>query len=138
MRYARRLIFALSATLAVWVLASFVGGMLDPTRSAFWGASLLWSLLTSLLLSPALLVVAHYVRRVSTSGRNQRAARRGTGRRGQKASRPLDGPEGGMGAGDEPPRSWPEPQDQGGDQSPGANASSAGWPWIREDVEQPE
>jgi len=58
MLQARRLIFALSVGISIWVLGSFAGTMVDPAHSGFWTASLMWALLTSLLLSPALLVAA--------------------------------------------------------------------------------
>jgi hypothetical protein len=126
MLQARRLIFALSTALAVWVLASFAGTMLDPIRSAFWTSSLMWALLTSLLLSPALLVVAHYVRQASGVGR-----------------RPADVPDGEADAADEAPRIWPEPRDPGDEPSPRGDGSRDDaprdeWPWTREDVERPE
>jgi hypothetical protein len=145
MPYARRLIFVLSTALGGWVLASFAGAMLDPTRSAFWTSSLMWSLLTSLLLSPALLVVAHYVRQTAASDRNRRAARgRAESRKGD-AGRVLRGPgateAGGAetaGATDEPPRIWPEPQDEKQNRPSPEEVPPDEWPWNREDVERPE
>jgi hypothetical protein len=136
MLHARRLIFALSTALAVWVLASFTGTMLDPARSAFWTSSLMWSLLTSLLLSPALLVLAHYVRRTSTPERGPRDARRDPS--GTEAGRPADDFHGNGDAEDEAPRIWPEPQDPEDEGARWEDAFRDEWPWIREDVEQPD
>ena len=51
----RRILFACAAV-GLWVLVSFVGTMLDPARAPLWTRSLMWSLLASLLVSPALLV----------------------------------------------------------------------------------
>lgn len=138
MLQARRLIFALSTALAVWVLASFAGTMLDPARSAFWTSSLMWSLLTSLLLSPALLVVAHYVRQASGAGQNTPGAGRDVEARGHTANRSRGHPDEEENTADEAPRIWPEPQDQAEEPSPREDALRDEWPWIREDVEQPE
>lgn len=55
---ARRLILYASAAVGLWVLASFGGTMLDPARAQLWTGSLMWSLLASLLISPALLVAS--------------------------------------------------------------------------------
>ena len=55
---ARRLILLVSAAVGLWVLASFAGTMFDPARAQLWTRSLMWSLLASLLISPALLVAS--------------------------------------------------------------------------------
>lgn len=136
MLHARRLIFALSTALAVWVLASFTGTMLDPAHPAFWTSSLMWSLLTSLLLSPTLLVLAHYVRQASTPERGTRNARRDSS--GTEARRPADDFHGKGDVGDEAPRIWPDPQDSEGEEVRREDAFWDEWPWNREDVEQPK
>ncbi len=52
----RRRILLACAAVGLWVLVSFAGTMLDPARAPLWTRSLMWSLLASLLVSPALLV----------------------------------------------------------------------------------
>ena len=138
MLYARRLIFALSTALGVWVLASFAGTMLDTAHSAFWTSSLMWSLLTSLLFSPALLVVAHYVSQASRSDRDRRAARWEAGTQGQAARRSVDDPEEEDRSATGSPHLGPEPPDQEGEWTPPEDVSRDEWPWTREDVDRSE
>lgn len=59
MKQVRRLIIALSAFIGVWVLVSFTGAMVDSANAAFWSSSLMWSLLSSLIVMPALVMVNH-------------------------------------------------------------------------------
>ena len=59
MRQVRRLIVALSAFIGIWVLVSFGGAMFDSGNAAFWSSSLMWSLLSSLIVMPALVMVNH-------------------------------------------------------------------------------
>lgn len=47
-----RIIKFLAPVLALWVLASFVGVMADPARAGFWTQSLMWGLLSGLVLAP--------------------------------------------------------------------------------------
>lgn len=138
MLYARRLIFALSTALGVWVLASFAGTMLDPAHSALWTSSLMWSLLTSLLLSPALLVVAHYVSQASRSDWDRRAARWEVGAQGQAAGRSGDDPKDEERSATESPGAGPEPRGQEGEWTPPEDVFRDEWPWTREDVDRSE
>lgn len=59
MKQVRRIILALSAFIGVWVLVSFGGAMLDSANAGFWSSSLMWSLLSSLIIMPALVVANH-------------------------------------------------------------------------------
>jgi len=59
MKQVRRLILALSAFIGVWVLVSFGGAMIDSGNAAFWSNSLMWALLSSLIIMPALVVANH-------------------------------------------------------------------------------
>jgi hypothetical protein len=59
MKQVRRLILALSAFIGVWVLVSFGGAMFDSANAAFWSSSLMWALLSSLIVMPALVMVNH-------------------------------------------------------------------------------
>ena len=59
MKNVRRLILALSGVIGVWVLVSFGGAMFDSANAAFWSSSLMWSLLSSLIVMPALVMVNH-------------------------------------------------------------------------------
>lgn len=51
----RFLTFALAA-IGAWVLVSFAGTMLDTVRADFWTQSLMWSLLTTLVLGPLMIL----------------------------------------------------------------------------------
>lgn len=59
MKKVRRLILVLSAFIGVWVLVSFGGAMIDSANAGFWSSSLMWSLLSSLIIMPALVVANH-------------------------------------------------------------------------------
>jgi uncharacterized membrane protein len=66
----RRLILALSAFIGVWVLVSFAGAMFDSANAALWSNSLMWALLSSLIVMPALVMVNH----ASTQSAKKKAA----------------------------------------------------------------
>ena len=59
MKFIRKLIPILAGLLGLWVLGSFVGVMLNLSNAGFWTTSLMWSLLASLLVMPALVMVHH-------------------------------------------------------------------------------
>jgi hypothetical protein len=71
MQTARRLVAALSCTIVLWVFTSVAGALLDPAHAAFWSSSLMWSLLSTLLVAPALVIVfdTSLVRRTETPRR---------------------------------------------------------------------
>jgi len=56
MIYARRLIGFISAAVGLWMLVSFAAVMLGAPHAVFWTSSLMWALLASMLLFPALLM----------------------------------------------------------------------------------
>ena len=45
--------------MAIWVLSSFAGLMINPSNAEIWTTSLMWSLLSSLIVMPILVVVHH-------------------------------------------------------------------------------
>lgn len=57
MKNVRRLVFYVASAVGVWLLVSFAGAMLDSANAAFWSDSLMWALLSSLIVAPALLMV---------------------------------------------------------------------------------
>lgn len=120
----RRLIIALSFGIGFWVLASFAGTMLDPAHAEPWTTSLMWSLLASALVSPALLMAYHHTRRRTVASREVDT--------GDVTPFIQETPsiEAEPHA-EEPTSLWPEPQDR-------ADASASGrsedWPWTREDA----
>lgn len=71
MQTARRLVAALSCTIVLWVFTSVAGALLDLAHAAFWSSSLMWSLLSTLLVAPALVMVfdTSLVRRTETPRR---------------------------------------------------------------------
>jgi hypothetical protein len=46
------------AAIGAWVLVSFAGTMLDTVRADFWTQSLMWSLLTTLVLGPLMILAS--------------------------------------------------------------------------------
>jgi hypothetical protein len=73
MKQVRRLIIALSAFIGIWVLVSFTGAMVDSANAGFWSDSLMWSLLSSLIVMPALVMVNHASTQASRKTAQQQA-----------------------------------------------------------------
>ncbi|PEN11067.1 hypothetical protein CRI94_16735 [Longibacter salinarum] len=46
------------AAIGAWVLVSFGGAMIDTARAEFWTQSLMWSLVTTLVLAPVLILMS--------------------------------------------------------------------------------
>lgn len=59
MENVRRVILYLSSIIGIWVFVSFGGAMFDSGNAAFWSSSLMWSLLSFLVVMPALALVTH-------------------------------------------------------------------------------
>jgi ABC-type transport system involved in cytochrome bd biosynthesis fused ATPase/permease subunit len=59
MRFLRVLVPTLSALIASWVFVSFAGLMVNPASAGTWTTSLMWALLSSLVVMPILVVVHH-------------------------------------------------------------------------------
>lgn len=102
MRTVRQIILTLSFLMGLWVIGSFVGVMLNVSNPGFWTTSLMWSLLASVLVMPAL-VVAHHAN-------TRRATRKAAEQRANQAPPPQE---------DQPPfveeeeregALWPEPE----------------------------
>ena len=96
MKQVRRLILALSGVIGVWVLVSFGGAMFDSANAAFWSGSLMWSLLSSLIVMPALVMVNH-----ASTQSERKAARQ------QSEQEPFIQEES-----DEAHTLWPEPEQE--------------------------
>lgn len=54
MKNVRKIILYLASAIGVWLLASFAGAMFDSVNAAFWSDSLMWSILSFLIVMPAL------------------------------------------------------------------------------------
>jgi hypothetical protein len=52
----KRILTITLAAIGAWVLVSFAGTMLDTVRAEFWTQSLMWSLLTTLVLGPLMIL----------------------------------------------------------------------------------
>lgn len=48
----KRLFQLLAILVGLWVLGSFLGVMFDPARANMWTQSLMWSMLSSVILAP--------------------------------------------------------------------------------------
>jgi len=53
----KRLFFSIAVFVGVWLLGSFLGTMLDPGRADLWTTSLMWALLSCVVLAPVFLFV---------------------------------------------------------------------------------
>jgi hypothetical protein len=51
----RRLLLSIAAFVGVWLLGSFLGTMFDPARANLWTTSLMWALLSCVILAPVFL-----------------------------------------------------------------------------------
>ena len=76
MKKVRRLILVLSGFIGAWMLASFAGVMFDSGNAAFWSTSLMWSLLSSLIIMPALVMVNHASKKASKNKAAQSSPQR--------------------------------------------------------------
>ena len=56
MKKIRRFILLISSLIGIWVIVSGIGVIVDPANSAFWSNSLMWSVLSCLIVLPAPLV----------------------------------------------------------------------------------
>lgn len=65
----RQLLTAFSFAIGLWLVVSVVGVMADPVRAGFWSASMMWALLASLMIAPALVML--YDPSVGTSERTE-------------------------------------------------------------------
>jgi len=74
MKNIRRLILALSSFIGIWVLVSFAGAMFDSGNAALWSSSLMWALLSSLIVMPALVMVNHASTQASKEAAAQQQA----------------------------------------------------------------
>jgi len=66
----KRLFFSIAVFVGLWLLGSFLGTMLDPARANLWTTSLMWALLSCVVLAPVFLFVGTS-RSSSNSGRPQ-------------------------------------------------------------------
>ena len=78
MKVIRQLIFALSFLMGVWVIGSFIGVMFNVANAGFWTTSLMWSLLASVLVMPALVIIHH--------ANNRRARKKAAEKQAQSAA----------------------------------------------------
>lgn len=102
MKKVRRLILVLSAFIGVWVLVSFGGAMIDSANAGFWSSSLMWSLLSSLIIMPALVVANH----ASTKAEQKKAAKQTKASSQQEEEDPF------IEDSEEPHTLWPEPEQE--------------------------
>lgn len=101
MQQVRRLILALSGVIGVWVLVSFGGAMFDSANAAFWSGSLMWALLSSLIVMPALVMVNH----ASSTSASKKAAQ-------QEAAPDAEQEPFVQDSSDEAQTLWPEPEQE--------------------------
>lgn len=108
MKNVRRLILYLSSFIGVWVLVSFAGAMVDSANAAFWSDSLMWSLLSALIVMPALVLIndaaTQSASRHATSNANAGASQ-GQDQRASNEQEPFVQRDS-----DEARTLWPEPQ----------------------------
>ncbi len=100
MQNVRRLILYLASVIGVWLLISFGGAMVDSANAAFWSSSLMWALLSFLVVMPALVMVNH----ASNRSVQRTASSQGQSTPAQSEQKPFVEDES-----DEVRTLWPEP-----------------------------
>jgi hypothetical protein len=60
MQSVQKIILYLASAIGVWLLVSFGGAMFDSVNAAFWSSSLMWSLLSFLIVMPALALMSDF------------------------------------------------------------------------------
>lgn len=53
----KRLFQTIAVIVGIWLLSSFLGVMFDPARANLWTQSLMWALLSCVVLAPVILFV---------------------------------------------------------------------------------
>lgn len=71
MQTAQRILVVLGVLIGFWVLTSVAGAFLDPAHPEFWSASLMWSMLSSLLVAPALVMIYDLTGQASNRSRSR-------------------------------------------------------------------
>jgi len=80
MKALRHLLSAFSFAIGLWVVASVAGVLFDPLRIQFWTSSLMWALLASLMVAPALVVMTDdTIAEAAPDGDASAASPRGSG-----------------------------------------------------------
>ena len=64
MQNVQKIILYLASAIGIWLLISFGGAMFDSVNAAFWSSSLMWSILSFLIVMPALALMGD----ISTEG----------------------------------------------------------------------
>lgn len=75
MQFVEKIILAVTVLMGGWVIVSFVPVMFDLGNPEFWTVSLMWSLLASVLVMPALVILHHVGTRRAESARYPDAER---------------------------------------------------------------
>jgi len=101
MKSVRRLIQYLASAVGLWLLVSFAGAMVDSGNAALWSNSLMWALLSCLVIAPALLMVNDIFTR---SAPDEEADAAGSSADADAAQKPFVEEES-----DEMQTLWPEP-----------------------------
>jgi hypothetical protein len=102
MQNVQKIILYLASAIGVWLLASFAGAMFDSVNAAFWSDSLMWSILSFLIVMPALALMNDF------SFRRQRS----TAQKGKASTKVLDSDTTSFidESGDQSQTLWPEPE----------------------------
>lgn len=69
----KRLFQTLAVLIGIWVLGSFVGVMFDPLHKNMWTQSLMWALLSCVILAPVFIFVGTSPESSSTASRPAQA-----------------------------------------------------------------
>jgi hypothetical protein len=110
MKTIRRVIFMTGVLIGVWVASSFVGVMFDTGNAEFWTTSLMWGLLASIVVMPAL-VVAHHA--------NERALRKAATKVSPEQAPALDEQPSFVEESDREELLWPPTEEEAGESSGG-------------------
>jgi len=103
MKVIRQFILTLSFLMGVWVIGSFVGVMFNAANAGFWTTSLMWSLLASVLVMPALVIMHH--------ANNRRASRKAAEQQAQSSESPVEQQPPFIEEEEQEDVLWPKPED---------------------------
>ena len=78
MQNVQKIILYLASAIGVWLLASFAGAMFDSVNAAFWSNSLMWAILSFLIVMPALALMNDFSFRTQQANNASRQSKAST------------------------------------------------------------
>lgn len=104
MKSVQKIILYLASAIGVWLLASFAGAMFDSVNAAFWSSSLMWAILSFLIVMPALALMNDFSFRTQQNEAPSREGKASTKVMDSNTTSFIDED------GDQSQTLWPEPE----------------------------